>query len=202
MVQSARPAAKMAPSNNPHISSQLRQFIYYHLDNNLLKNALFLAGRLHAHESRSSEACYLLALCQFQSGQMKAAYDTIKTHASRSHHLGCGYIFAQACLDLGKTLEGISALERCRPSWQTRNCMGQHSESRRQHLPDAAAVYTLLGKLWNAHKDYQKAVEYWVEALNLNPFMWDAFQGICESGKFWRSLSRQGHFLTAVKVAP
>ncbi|KAL9112546.1 MAG: hypothetical protein Q9227_003117 [Pyrenula ochraceoflavens] len=172
----------MAPSNNPHVSSQLRHFIYYHLDNNLLKNALFLAGRLHAYEPRSSEACYLLALCQYQSGQVKAAYDTIKAHASRTHHLGCSYVFAQACLDLGRDLEGISSLDRCRTSWQQRNTFGQHSESRRQHLPDAAAVYTLLGKLWNAHKDYQRAVECWVEALNLNPFIWDAFQGICDAG--------------------
>ncbi|KAK4694261.1 anaphase-promoting complex subunit 3, partial [Lecanoromycetidae sp. Uapishka_2] len=42
----------MAPAN-PHIINQLRQLIYYHLDCNLLPNALFLAGRLHAYEPRS-----------------------------------------------------------------------------------------------------------------------------------------------------
>lgn len=58
----------------------------------------------------------------------------------------------------------------------------KHSETRRQHLPDAAAVLCLQGKLWQAHKDLNKAVECYVEALKLNPFMWDAFLGLCETG--------------------
>lgn len=172
----------MSPTSNPHVSSHLRQLIYYHLDNNLLRNALFLAGRLQAHEPRNSEASYLLALCQFQSGQVKAAYETVKTHASRAHHLGCSYVFAQACLELGRYIEGTAALDRCKAHWISRNGFGQHNEKKRLQLPDAAAVYNLAGKLWHAHKDHQKAVECWVEALNLNPFMWDAFQGICETG--------------------
>lgn len=58
----------------------------------------------------------------------------------------------------------------------------KHSETQRQHLPDAAAVYCLQGKLWHAHKDLTKAVDCYVEALKLNPFMWDAFLGLCETG--------------------
>lgn len=41
----------------------------------------------------------------------------------------------------------------------------------------------LQGKLWQAHKDLNKAVECYVEALKLNPFMWDAFLGLCETGE-------------------
>ena len=59
----------------------------------------------------------------------------------------------------------------------------KHSETRRQHLPDAAAVLCLQGKLWQAHKDLSQAVECYVEALKLNPFMWDAFVGLCEAGE-------------------
>ena len=172
----------MSPPNNTHIPSQLRQLIYYHLDNNLLRNALFLAGRLQAHEPRSPEAAYLLALCQFQSGQIKAAYETSKIHASRGTHLGCCYIYAQACLDLGRYVEGITAIQRSQNLWISRNSWNQHNEVRRQHLPDAAAVYCLQGKLWHAHKDIGKAVDCWVEALRLNPFMWDAFLGLTDAG--------------------
>ena len=60
-------SSKMPPPN-PYTLSQLRQLIYYHLDGNLLRNALFLAGRLHAYEPRSSEAAYLLALCPSTAG--------------------------------------------------------------------------------------------------------------------------------------
>ncbi len=172
----------MSPSTNPYIISQLRSQIYYHLDNNLVRNALFLAGRLVSYEPRSPEAAYLLSLCQLQSGQIKGAWESTRVHASRATHLGCCYVYAQASLELGRFVEGITALERARPLWVNRNCWAQHTESRRQHLPDAAAVYTLQGRLFQSHKDMSKAVECWVEALKLNPFMWDAFLGLCESG--------------------
>ena len=110
----------MSPST-PHTSSQLRQLIYYHLDNNLVRNALFLAGRLQAYEPRSSEAAYLLALCHLQSGQVKAAYDYSRNPGSRGTHVGCSYVYAQACLDLGKYVDGVTALERSKGLWATRN---------------------------------------------------------------------------------
>ncbi|KAI9038042.1 anaphase promoting complex subunit bimA [Aspergillus affinis] len=171
----------MSPSTS-HISSQLRQLIYYHLDNNLIRTALFLAGRLHAYEPRTSEASYLLALCHLLSGQVKSALDYSRNFGSRGTHLGCSYVYAQACLDLGKELDGITALERSKSLWASKNHWNKHNETRRQHLPDAAAVMCLLGKLWYAHKENNKAVDCYVEALRLNPFMWDAFMGLCETG--------------------
>ncbi|KAL2872617.1 anaphase promoting complex subunit bimA [Aspergillus lucknowensis] len=171
----------MSPSTS-HIASQLRQLIYYHLDNNLVRNALFLAGRLHAYEPRTSEASYLLALCYLQNGQVKAAWEASRNFGTRGTHLGCSYVYAQACLDLGKYTDGINALERSKALWSSRNHWNKHSETRRQHLPDAAAVLCLQGKLWDAHKEHNKAVECYAAALKLNPFMWDAFINLCETG--------------------
>ena len=59
----------------------------------------------------------------------------------------------------------------------------KHTETRRQPLPDAAAVYCLQGKLWHGHQDLNKAIECYAEALKVNPFMWDAFLGLCDLGK-------------------
>ena len=61
--------------------------------------------------------------------------------------------------------------------------LDKHSETRRQHLPDAAAVLCLQVKLWQAHKEHNKAVDCYAAALKLNPFMWDAFLSLCETGK-------------------
>ncbi|KAL9636416.1 MAG: hypothetical protein Q9164_002836 [Protoblastenia rupestris] len=171
----------MAPTN-PHVISQLRQLIYYHLDCNLLRNALFFAGRLHAYEPRSSEAAYLLALCHLRLGQLKAAYDSSRTSGSRGTHLGCSYVFAQACLGLDRYIEGALALDRSRGLWTVRNSWGKHTDTRRQHLPDAAAVYCLQGKLWQAHAEHHKAIECYAEALKVNPLMWDAFTALCDLG--------------------
>lgn len=49
-------------------------------------------------------------------------------------------------------------------------------------MPDAAACYCLLGKLYAAWGDTKKAIDYYVEALKINPFMWDAFTGLCDMG--------------------
>ena len=40
----------------------------------------------------------------------------------------------------------------------------------------------MLGKLHAAHGDTKKAIDYYVEALQLNSFMWDAFTGLCDIG--------------------
>lgn len=58
----------------------------------------------------------------------------------------------------------------------------KHSDSSRRHVPDAAACFCLLGKLWAAHGDTKKAIEYYVDSLKLNSFMWDAFTGLCDIG--------------------
>jgi anaphase-promoting complex subunit 3 len=49
-------------------------------------------------------------------------------------------------------------------------------------VPDAAACYCILGKLYAAHDNTQKAIESFVSALKMNPFMWDAFTGLCDLG--------------------
>ncbi|KAJ6014905.1 20S cyclosome subunit (BimA/Nuc2/Cdc27) [Penicillium herquei] len=165
-----------------HVAGQLRHLIYYHLDNNLIRNALFLASRLHAYEPRSFEAQYLLALCHLHNGEVKAAYECSQPTGARGLHAGCAYVYAQACLDLGKYQEGVAALERSKSSWASKNHWNKHNETQRQHLPDAAAVYCLRGKLYHAHKDMENAVDSYVTSLKLNPFMWDAFLGLCSAG--------------------
>jgi anaphase-promoting complex subunit 3 len=85
-------------------------------------------------------------------------------------------------LELGRYVDGLGALEKSKVLWQSRSTWNQHNETRRQHLPDAAAVLSLRGKLWKAHNNMDQAVDCWAQALRLNPFMWDAFEGLCQAG--------------------
>ena len=104
------------------VVQQLRQQIYYALDNDLLQNALFLAGRYHGLDSRNADAAHLLALCELKMGHLQAAYDCSRDSALKPKpHLGCAYIFAQACLGLEVYADGITALERSRGLWAARN---------------------------------------------------------------------------------
>ncbi|KAF1931676.1 nuclear protein bima [Didymella exigua CBS 183.55] len=163
-------------------NAQLRQLIHYHLDNGFVENALFLAGRLHALDTRNADAAHLLALCNLRLGRYKAAFEHSKTKAAQAQHLGCVYVFAQACLGLERFELGATALEKARGLWHGRNHWNKHSDTSRRHVPDAAACFCLLGKLWTAHGDTKKAIEYYVDSLKLNSFMWDAFTGLCDIG--------------------
>ena len=116
-----------------HLSAQLRQLIYYQLDNNLLQDALFLASRLHALDFRNQDSIHLLALCHQRLGQHKAVYDYAKSAAVRGSHLGCSYIFAQSCLAVGKLNDGIHALERARPLWDGKDTTGTSDMDKQEY---------------------------------------------------------------------
>ncbi|TAQ86060.1 hypothetical protein B7494_g5607 [Chlorociboria aeruginascens] len=171
----------MAPIN-PCITNQLRQLIYYHIDNNLLSNALFFAERLAAYDHRSTESAYLVALSHLRLGDEASAYEYAKPAGLRGTHLGCAYVFAQACLALEKYKDGIVALEKSRGLWGGKNSFGKHTQSSRQPYADASAVSCLLGKLYHGYDDKKKAISYFEDALKLNPFMWDAFTNLCDMG--------------------
>lgn len=111
----------MSPSG---VNAQLRQLIHYHLDNGFYENALFLAGRLHALDVRSPDAIHLLALCNLRVGRYKAAFDLSQPKSRQSQqqiHLGCAYVFAQACLGLERYDAGAQVLEKTRGIWAGRN---------------------------------------------------------------------------------
>lgn len=163
-------------------ASQLRQLIYYHLDNDMLDNANFLAARLHALEPRNPDSSHLLSLTYLRAHRFKAAYDFSVKYGSNGRHLGCAYVFAQSCLELTRYSEGITALEKTRATWSRKNDWDKHSETSRRHVPDAPAALTLLAKLYRAHGEMQKAGDCYIEAHKQNPFVWDAFEGLCKIG--------------------
>lgn len=175
--------------------------IYYHLDNDILHNALFLAGRMHALDSRNPDAIHLLSLCHFRSKQFKLAFDYGQAAARRGSHLGCSYVFAQACLRLDRWSEGIDALEKLRHAWDGKNdwsmwkrpeCLrlrwhandflAKPPDPSQRFIPDAPSILCLLGKLYEAGWKTDKAIDCWSAALKLNPFMWEAFESICNTG--------------------
>ncbi|RMY68421.1 hypothetical protein D0863_07128 [Hortaea werneckii] len=163
-------------------ASQLHQLIFYHIDNDMLDTANFLAGRLHALEPRNPDSAHLMALTYYRLRRFKATYDFSQKYGASGRHLGCAYVFAQACLELGRYTEGCAALEKARAMWTGKINWKKHSETTRRHLPDAPAVYTLMAKLWRGHGDMKKAGDCYIEAHKAHPFIWDAFEGLCRVG--------------------
>lgn len=174
-------SSKMAPS--PVICNEvLRQSVYYHLDNLSLDNALFFAERLCAQDKPTTEAVFLQALCHLRLGDDRSAYEVSKAAGYRGIHLGCSYIFAQACLRLELWKDGITALDKSRQLWLLKNNMGKHAAGLRVPHPDSAVCNCLLGKLYRGYDDKSRAVACFEEALKVNPLMWDAFTSLCDMG--------------------
>lgn len=101
--------------------AQLKQLIYYHLDCDSPENASFLAARLHSIDSRNPDTCHLLSLTFLRLRQYQAAYDYSYKYGATGKHLGCTYIFAQACLALKLYHEGITALDKAKAIWVGRD---------------------------------------------------------------------------------
>jgi anaphase-promoting complex subunit 3 len=171
----------MAP-NPTTVSGLLRQTVHYHLDNASYENALFFAERFAAQDPKSSEAAYLVATSHIRLRDFRSAYDVSKPAGFRGVHLGCTWVFAQACLALERHKDGISALEKSKALWSQKSCVGRHSPTSRTASPDASALLCLLGKLYRGYDDKKKAIGCFEEALKLNPFMWDAFLILCDMG--------------------
>ena len=181
--------ATTTTATTPNYTAQhLRTQIIHHLDLDLPDTAKLLAGRLHALEPRSPDSAHLLALTYYRLRRFRAAADYSQKFGSTGRHLGCAYVYAQACLQLARFQDGITALEKSKTLWSGRGHwkMQQQLKAGPQQdmrfLPDAPAVRTFLGRLWQAHGDSKKAGEYFVEAHKGNPFAWEAFEGLCKVG--------------------
>ncbi|TKX20764.1 bimA-like protein [Elsinoe australis] len=164
------------------MSAQLRQLVFYHMDNESLDNANFLAGRLVALDPRNADSLHLLALSYFKMGRYKAAHELSAKYGSTGKHLGCAYVYALSCEALEEYTDGVTALDKAKALWLGRNHWNKHSDTSRKHLPDAGMVWNLLAKLWRGHGDLHRAGECFIEAHKLNPLIWESFTGLCDIG--------------------
>ncbi|CAK7563957.1 MAG: anaphase-promoting complex subunit cdc27 [Sporothrix epigloea] len=164
------------------VAGLLRQAVYYHLDNSAWNNALFFAERLSAHDARSNESTYLLALCHLRLHDYRSAFEVSKPLGYRGLHLGCAFVFAQSCLALERFRDGALALEKSKSLWLHKCHLGKHAATTRATGPDAAVINCLLGKLYRGMDDRKKAAAYFEDALRTNPLMWDAFTALCDIG--------------------
>lgn len=60
--------------------------------------------------------------------------------------------------------------------------LDKHTDVERRVLPDAASLWCLLGKLYHADRKQRQSIEAFVQAVKLNPFIWEAFEGLLDTG--------------------
>ncbi|KAK3825732.1 MAG: hypothetical protein J3Q66DRAFT_328462 [Benniella sp.] len=188
MVESvSEDAAFLAKSNL--VSQRLEYIIGYSLDQCQFRNAVFLAERLVSHlrspghsEAQREYAQYLLATSHYRQGKPEAAWAVLEgCKTSR-----CRYLFAQCCLDLRRYVECNGVLEFLLEDTDLAKCptadvlSGRHASSIGD--PDRSSVLSLMGQTARAQQRHKLAIKYFKEALEENPFLWEAFENLCELG--------------------
>lgn len=157
-------------------------------------NAIFLGERLYAEGNaslftqlvqlvlvlkfsvKSDETLYLLATAYYRSGNKTQAYHSLLEKYSSSSQ--CQLLFGICAFELDKFAEAESALLET-STGSTRSL----DEVVVDFADQASFALVLLGKIAAKTERKAQAVEAWKRALKLNPFLFSAFQLLCDIGE-------------------
>lgn len=159
----------------PEFERQLLLWTQQSLQHHLYGNATFLAERLHAH-APSEDSAHVLATCHFSAGSKVRAYHLLQ--GCRTQHNR--YLLALCCLDLGH----LDEAERVLLSASSVGTAGSaHAgPAAAGDVPNGAAGLYLLGLVSVKTQRRELARRYFTQALQLNPYLWCAYEGLCQLG--------------------
>ncbi|KAG0229324.1 anaphase-promoting complex subunit cdc27 [Mortierella sp. GBA43] len=166
----------------------MEHIIRYSLDKYQFRSAVFLAERLLSQLRGSGSAeqreygQYLLATSHYRQGKPEAAWAVLEGCNSPR----CRFLFAQCCLDLRRYIECNGVLECLLEDSSLPSCVvtdpAKSYSTSSVGNPDRSSVLNLMGQSARAQQRLKLAIKYFNEALELNPFLWEAFENLCELG--------------------
>ncbi|EPX73060.1 anaphase-promoting complex subunit Apc3 [Schizosaccharomyces octosporus yFS286] len=156
---------------------RLKCLVWYSIDNQQYKNAIFYAERLHAVED-SGESLYLLAYSHLLNLDYNIAFDLLNRNIK---HIPCVFVYAKVCLILGRYKQGITSIETCRPQWKSLIPNLNDSNANRGR-PDASSMLDVLGLMYKKAGYIKKATECFVESISINPYNFTCFQNLIAIG--------------------
>ncbi|KOS18743.1 Protein bimA [Escovopsis weberi] len=111
-----------------------------------------------------------------------AAFLAERMQASDPREAAWTHLRALACLRLGRHALAGEVSREMGLAGAHLGCAADERSWRDRFVPDGAAVRRLLGKLHLANGDVKTAAGFLCAALEADPFMWDAFTDLCDSG--------------------
>ncbi|KAG9000965.1 anaphase-promoting complex subunit cdc27, partial [Tulasnella sp. 427] len=160
------------------LSRKFRSLIWQYLDCDLPRTALFYAERYFYSfpdpQGPSHDARHLLATSLLRCNQVHSAQHLVKD----LNCLACTEVFAECCMKLGRFRQGQDALSKC--VGKARN---DPLPSEPRAIPDESVILCKAGTLALKGNLHDQAVQYFQQALALNPFLWEAVDGLCKLGK-------------------
>lgn len=181
-----------------HLANRFQNLIWSCLDAEFFKSAVFFAERYHVLDQRNHDARHLYALSLLKCGQVHAAMSLVK-QLPGSRCPGCSAVKAQCCTALGWHSKARLALEEsltdptgasigmsvpltsCQLIFIQLSVLASSSK-----YPNAFSQESILscrsGDAALKSHLVEKAIPSFRHALSLNPFLWEAFEGLCAAG--------------------
>ncbi|XP_067013542.1 cell division cycle protein 27 homolog [Anabrus simplex] len=157
------------------IQEPLEAAIWHCLNNYDYEDATFLAERWSA-EIETDDAVYLLATCYYRSGKVGQAYSVLKKRGSNAPP--SRYLMARCCLELQKFAEAEYML--LGPDGSRPNALDDMVS---EFGDQACFALLILARIFRKTERRPQSAEAYRRALKLNPFLWHAFEELCNSGE-------------------
>ncbi|KZT11471.1 TPR-like protein [Laetiporus sulphureus 93-53] len=168
------------PSLTPHICQRFASLIWSCIDADLHKSAVFYAERYYVMDPSNHDARHLYATALLRSGQPHSAHHLVDQPSS-VRCSGCLEIKSKCCTALGKNRLAREALEESLrdPSYKPTPSMGSRAA---KSFPEQSVLHCRSGATAMKGNLPERAIPSFRQALALNPFLWEAFEGLCSLG--------------------
>lgn len=178
------------------LSQRFSALIWSCLDSDLNKSALFYGERYYSQDRNNHDAIHLYSLTLLRDDQAYSALHLVNWPGGTLCS-GCLEINAKCCTVLGRHRQAREALEaslRCSSisascelrCWSahraTRSLTTQAASRTAPSMPEEAALRCRSGTMALKGNLPEQAAVSFREALALNPFLWEAFEGLCALG--------------------
>lgn len=190
----------------PQLCQRYSSLVWYCLEADLHKTALFYAERYFDLDPKNHDARHLYATALLHAGQPHSAHYLVNLPPD-SRCTGCVEIIAKCCTKLGRHRQAREALETCLrdraysatrtfcfcatgasrlTTWRSRALTPAESMGMRaaRSYPDEAVLCCQAGHTALKGNLHQSAAMSYRQALALNPLLWEAFEGLCAIGAF------------------
>ncbi|KAF9036594.1 hypothetical protein BJ165DRAFT_1504550 [Panaeolus papilionaceus] len=162
------------------LCQRFHSLIWSCLDADLTKTAVFHAERYFSLDRTNHESRHLFATALLREGQTYSALHLVNG-AQDEICTGCYEIKAQCCTALGRHRQAREALDATLrdPNYVS----AASSRTRISHpFPEEAALKCRSGNTAYKGNLPDKASRSFREALAANPYIWEAFEGLCALG--------------------
>jgi len=159
------------------VQEPVESAIWHCLNHYAYNDAIFLAERLY-HEKWTDDCLFLVATCYYRAGNKDKSYNILKTNGARTS--STKYLLAKCAVDLKKDFEAESIL--------LGTILDHNQEINMEDFlstfgDKASFALQLLSGIYQRSERRKKACDIQKKLLNYNPFLWSAFQNICDNGE-------------------